>query len=63
MSDWKCTGECRYRQKPADGWTTYERVLQQKWVQTKQHVNVIQGGYIDEVIAEEWRDVPIEKQP
>ena len=66
-SEWKCTGECRWVQRPRVGFGFEEqgkqRVLQQKWVQTKQLVNVIQGGYIDEVIAEEWRDVPIEKQP
>jgi len=67
MNEWKCTGECRWVQRPRVGFGFEEqgkqRVLQQKWVQTKQLVNVIQGGYIDEVIAEEWRDVPIEKQP
>ena len=52
-SNWKCTGECRYRQKPADGLTTYERVLQQNWTILEKDPL----GFM--VWQEEWRDVPV----
>ena len=58
MSEWKCTGECRYRQKPADGWTTYERVLQQLW----ENVEMASQDWLPSQY-QEWRDVPTVEEP
>jgi hypothetical protein len=47
MSDWKCTGECRWVLRPTN--TATYQVLQQLWENAPYKT--------------EWRDVPVVEEP
>lgn len=60
---WKPTNEFRwYRVRKGDGLTGgwVEPVLQQKWVNIAHNEPIGDGYRVSGVVAESWRDVPVE---